>query len=461
MNLKSQKYILLASLVILLVCLCICHFTFSYYSRLESDDYTFLAYLRDKGFFGTIKFIYFSWEGAFGVLLISLLKIKFALLFNSLIIHNIACALITFFSLFYFVKTILSNYLNVNEKHYALILSVLVYSNLYYNGLAINDTWYWLCGSVYFFMPPVLLYFAAILIENKNKYLILLAYLYFFIYGASRFNYAVILLSVLGILFLYHWFRKKVFNKILFALCIVVLAALIIYVIAPGNYIRRNEELKKVLSLGDYIIGPVKMCFWFIYRFILLKLHFHLIFLIPAFFVGSLLKENIEKILPSKQSRLKVITWIIVFCIFCIYMQSLSMFIAKGTQMPRTLEMVSIITVLCMLAIFMIIGSGLKTRKILWATSVIGLAAGSLFLLRRIYICYPTIKKYSVAVDERHRTIENAIRNFSSDTLVLKKLPPASWLHSGELNKRAGPNPMNNIFLEEYYRPKFALDIED
>lgn len=439
----------------------VCHFTFSYYSRLESDDYTFLAYLRDKGFLGTIKFIYFSWEGAFGVLIISLIKIKFALLFNSVFLHNIACMLVTFYGMFYFIKTILSKYLATNEKYYALILSVLIYSDLYYNDLAINDTWYWLCGSVYFFMPPLLLFFIAVLINNTNKFLVILAYIYFFLYGASRLNYAAILLSILGILFLYYWFKKKTFNKTIFLLCLVVLVSLIIYVIAPGNYIRRNEELKRVLTLGDYIIGPLKMCFWFVYKYLTLKLPFHILFLLPALFIGYLLKDRIETVLPSKKHVLRTIIWITIFCFFCIYMQSLSMFIAKGGQMPRTLVMVSIVATLCMLAIIIIIGSKINAQKLVLTASIICSLTASLFLLRRIHICYPIIKKYSVAVDERHRTIENAVVNFTGDTLVLKKLPPASWLHSGELNKRAGENPMNNIFLEEYYKPKFALDIED
>ncbi len=457
---KKERSLLLISSAILLFCFVFCHVTFSFFCRLESDDYTFLAYIRDKGFFGTIKFIYFSWEGAFGVVFISLLKIKFAMLFNSVFIHNIACLLLTFYCVFYFIKVILAKYLATTEKYYALILTTLIFADLYYNGLAINDTWYWLCGSVYFFMPPLLLFFTAVLINNSNKFLVIPAYVYFFIYGASRLNYSVILLSVLGALFLYYWFRKKIFHKTLFALCLIVLSSLIIYVLAPGNFIRRNEELKHVLTPDEFVTGPLKMCFWFIYRYITIKLPFHILFLFPAFFIGYLLKEKIEKALPSKKEKRKAIMWIITFCLFCIYMQSLSMFVAKGSQMPRTLEMVSIITVLCMLAVFILLGSRLKIEKLVLAASIICSLTASLFFLRRIYICYPVIQKYSVAVDARHATIEDAMLNFKGDTLELKKLPPASWLHSGELTRRNGPNPMNNIFLEEYYKPKFALDIE-
>lgn len=456
-----KKNIYLYTSLALLICFCICHFAFSYHSRLESDDYNLIGYLNNKGFFGTIKFIYLSWEGAFGVLVISLLKIKFALLFNSILIHDIVSTVITFYCFYYFIKTILAQYLAITENHYPFILTILIYVNLYYNDLAINDTWYWLCGSVYFFMPILLLFFIAVLINNTNKFLVILAYVYFFLYGASRLNYAVILLSVLGIMFLYYWFKKKTFNKTIFLLCVLVLSSLIIYVIAPGNYIRRNEELKQVLTLGDYIVGPLKMCFWFIYRYIILKLPYHILFMLPALFIGYLLKEKIEAVLPSKKHVLKFITWIFVFCFFCIYMQSLSMFIAKGGQMPRTLVMVSVITALCMLAVFIIIGSKIEARKTLLTVSIVCSLIASLFLLRRIYICYPIIKKYSAAVDERHRTIENAIMNFKGDTLVLKNLPPASWLHSGELKKRAGNDPMNNVFLESYYQPPFLLDVED
>ncbi|MEO6306143.1 MAG: DUF6056 family protein, partial [Bacteroidia bacterium] len=277
----------------------------------------------------------------------------------------------------------------------------------------------------------------------------------------SRFNYAVILLSILAAIFLYFWVYQKKFNKTVFCLGLVVLTALIIYVIAPGNYIRRNEELTHVLTIKDYLIGPFKMSFWFIYKYIILKLPFHLLFMFPAFFIGYLLKDHLIAVMPTNKKILRFIIWTIVFCLFCTYMQSLSMFIAKGSQRERTLEMLSIITTFCIIIIFVVIGANIKFQKIVLVVSIICSLGASLFLLRRIYVSYPVISKYSVAVDERHRTIENALKNFNGDTLVLKKLPSSSWLHSGELTKRAGGNPMNNIFLEEYYKPKFALDIEN
>ena len=454
-----KNTIIYASLV-MLASLLICHFTFSYYGRLESDDYNLIAYLRDKGFFGTISFIYMEWEGAFGVLLVSLLKIKFTVLINSLFIHNIVSTIITLYSVFYFIRTILLRYFSVHEKNYALILSILIYSDLYYNDLAINDTWYWLCGSIYFFMPCLLLFFTAILINNNNKYLNTLAYFYFFIYGASRFNYSVILLSILGLILLYYWCKNKIVHKKIVLLFLLVLLALIIYVIAPGNYVRRNEELKHVLTLSDYAIGPLKMWFGFIYKYLILKLPFHMLFMIPAFLIGHYLKESIHKLYPDRKQVLQIIILIVLFCTFCIYMQSLSMFVAKGSQRDRTLEMLSMICSFGMLAVFMLIGSRVKSRNFIFIISIICILGSSIFLLRRVYISYPIIKKYAVAVDERHRTIKNALKGLVGDTLVLKKLPPFSWLHSGEFENRKGSNPMNNIFLENYYQHKIILDVE-
>ena len=100
-------------------------------------------------------------------------------------------------------------------------------------------------------------------------------------------------------------------------------------------------------------------------------------------------------------------------------------------------------------------------QKLFLALDMFCMFSSSFLLIRRLHVCYPLIIKYAVATKERHTIIKKALVEFKGDTLKLKKLPPSSWLHGGELNKRSGPDPMNNIFLENYYSPKFALDIEN
>jgi hypothetical protein len=459
--LSLKKNIYFYASLTLLLCFCICHFTFSYFSTLESDDYNLIAYIRDKGFFGTIKFIYMEWEGAFGVLLISLLKIKFTLLTSSLFLHNVLSCIITVYCFYYFIKSCFVKLFNLHQSQYPIILTIIIYANIYYNNLALNDTWYWLCGSIYFFMPALLLFFTGVILNSSNKYLLYGAYTYFFIYGASRFNYSVITLSILGLLFLYFWFKHKTINKTVLLLIVFVIAALIIYVIAPGNYIRRNDELKQVLTISDYLIGPLKMVVAFILKYIVLKFPFHLIFLIPALYIGYCIKDKIKLIIPTQQKLLKTLVYFMGFMLFCIYVQCFSMFLAKGSQVGRTLEMLCIICSFVFLIYFLLIGAFIEWQKVFFGLGLVCMFISSFLLIRRIQICYPIVTKYAVATNERHNIIKKALLEFKGDTLKLKKLPPSSWLHSGELKKRAGSDPMNNLFLEEYYKPKFALDIED
>ncbi|MDP1801700.1 MAG: DUF6056 family protein [Bacteroidota bacterium] len=459
--LDLKKNIYLYTALFLLISFGICHFTFSYFNTLESDDYNLIAYIKEKGFFGTIWFIYMEWEGAFGVLLISLLKIKFTLLTGSLFLHNVLSCIITLYCFYYFIKACFVRLHILQKDHFPIILAILIYTNIYYNNLALNDTWYWLCGSIYFFMPAVLLFFIGVILNQTNKYLVYIAYAFFFIFGASRFNYSVITLSVLCLLLFYFWIKNKTINKTMLLLLTLVLAALVIYVIAPGNYIRRNDELKSILTLSDYVIGPLKMASSFIYKYIILKAPYHALFLLPALFIGFSIKDRIQILIPTKQKLFSIGLYLVGFLLFCIYVQCFSMFLAKGSQVNRTLEMLCIICSFIFMVFFLMIGAFLHLKKLYLPLGITCMLVSSLLLLRRIHICYPIIKKYSIAVDERHRTIENAMKNFTGDTLVLKKLPPASWLHCGELKKRAGTDPMNNIFLENYYKPKFALDIED
>jgi hypothetical protein len=417
MNLNKENKFVHYAAIVLVLSFCFCHFLFSYYCRLESDDYTFLAYIRDKGFFGTIKFIYLSWEGAFGVLIVSLLKIKMALLLNSVFLHNVICSIITFYCFYYFFKTCFSKFLQIETRSHAFLLTAILYSEVYYNDLGINDTWYWLCGSVYVFMPSLLLFFTAVIINNSNKFLIGLAYFYFFLYGASRLNYAAILLFILGSLFLYFFFKEKKIHKTLFILCSLVLVSLIMYVIAPGNYVRRSEELKAVLGLKDYLIGPIKMSVQYILKYLIFKAPYHLLFLFPAVYIGYTLKDQLSTIFLDRFKPWKIILFFSLFALACIYVQSLSMFIAKGSQTSRTLEMTSMIVSTCLAVIFMIFGTQFRSFPPLSYISMVCLFIASFFLIRRVWLCVPIIKSYSAAVDERHKTINEAMKNFTGDTL--------------------------------------------
>jgi hypothetical protein len=310
-------------------------------------------------------------------------------------------------------------------------------------------------------MPSLLLFFTGVLLTGSNKYLIYLAYFYFFIFGASRFNYSVITLSILSLMFLFFWFKNRAINKTVLGLIILVFTALIIYVIAPGNYIRRNDELKHVLTFSDYLIGPLKMAAQFIYKYIVLKFPYHVLFLIPTVYVGYSLRDRIKQIVPTKQMLMRVILVVTGLLIFSIYIQCFSMFIAKGSQVSRTLEMLCIICCLIFIIYFLLIGAFINFQKLYFLITLISLFGASFLLIRRLQICYPIITKYAAASDEMHATIRQAVKEFKGDTLILKALPPSSWLHSGDLKKRAGSDPMNNIFLENYYKPKFVLDVEE
>lgn len=260
------------------------------------------------------------------------------------------------------------------------------------------------------------------------------------------------------------YIKIKSFNKNIIIAFSLVCLSILIYLIAPGNYIRHSQFTSRIsFSLVDIITNSFSMSNSYIKEYILAKLHFHMLFLLPTVYIGYLIKDSMSKLLLHKKNA--VIIFILLSFGFYVLLleQSLIMYIAKGGQTKRTLPMINMLFTIYLEVIFLYLGAFFVHINIAKLFLVIGILGGSALLFRRFELNKNIVSAFAKASDERIFVIQNAVNNYSTfpiDTLKLTKLPNAGWLHSGEIVKYPNPDPMNNDFLRYYFKAKFIIDLD-
>ena len=460
----KKKNALILSSSIMFISLTFCYLYIAYFNRFASDDYYFMAMTSEKGVWESAKFFYFNWEGAFFGFLYNFTVSNLMSIFTTPFLYNLFLFISSFIFLYLFIYLIFQTIGNVDNKLIVFFLTTISISNLYYNDLAIAEVWYWMVGGAYMIFPPIILFVLALFVSTKNKYINLLCLILFFILGMVRLNYSITLLTILFFYSIISYANTKQLNKKTLIAFTIVLFSILIYLIAPGNYIRHSQFTSKIsFNIVDIVKISFNMSNSYFKEYIIVKLHFHLLFLLPTLYIGYLIKDSIVKILYSKKSI------VIVFLLFSfgfyvlLFEQSLIMYIAKGGQTKRTLPFINILFTIYIEVMLLYLGAFLININIIKLFFVISILGGSVLLLRRFELNKDIVSAFAKASDERISKIQNAVNNYSIlpiDTLKLSKLPNSGWLHSGEIVKYPNVDPMNNDFLKYYFKAKFIIDLD-
>ena len=458
----KKNILLLTGTFLLLISFSTCFITLSWFNRFSNDDYEFLKIASELGVLNGIKYFYLNWEGAFFAeflnISLAFLGNKFAIppfVFNLTII---SCLGISFYSL---VKAVLKEFLLINSSLLPFFCVLIVFSDLFYNDLALSEVWFWFIGSSAYLLSLSVLFLATqiFIIKTKQNKKIYFALFLMLLLGGSRLNYSFILLNIISILIVSTYIFPNFLNRnLLLLIFLFLLIGTFIYIIAPGNYIRKSN-FKISYALVDIISNTILISLNYIKKFLIQKAFYHLIFILPLFFLFDYIKiKN-----PIKSSVLN--KWVILgalIVVSSIITHSFILYIAKGYQTFRSLPLVNFIVLTYLVFFIFYIYQILKEKFKLYFkyTGFVFLILGSLLLLRRTIINYPIVKNYSEAVDAREALLLNMkSENKKIEVLFLKPLPPSGWLHSSEIGVRS-KDPSNNIRLENYYNLPFRIDLD-
>lgn len=444
---KENRFLFFSILTIILFI--VSYLTLAWFNRFTKDDFDFLAMSRENSILENVRYFYFNWEGPLGGLIVWFGSLAFFQHFQTPFIVNISSLILIMAGIIVFYKTLFK----INAI-LALAFSGFISMDMYYNGLAISEVWFWMNGNfVYLAFLGIILLGIGFLLTDKYYWFGIFIFLFV---GSMRLNFSAILLFSFGLVFIYKLINKEKLTWRFYLPFLLLLLGTVIYVIAPGNYIRKSH-FEISYKLSDIIINVMEMSGDYLYDYVLIKFPYHLVFLFPISLLLYLKQDEYPRIKTLLSA--KSIAYLIAFSLSILIIQNFVLYMAKGWSTPRTLTMVSFIFSSILIITFTYLLSIIH-KRINIRFAYIALLITAMLLIRRTYINYPIVKNYAVAVDARTRLILDYKENYSInpiDTLFVDPLPPSGWLHSSEIYPVGDSRSFANDNIEHYYNLPFKV----
>lgn len=446
-KIKNNRYLyfsLAASLIFIISYLII-----AWFNRFTKDDFDFLALSRDNTILDNIIYFYFNWEGPVGGLIIWFTSLSFFIHFQSPFVVNLISLVFILTGIAVFYK----NLLKINTL-LSLAIAGFISIDMYYNGLIIPEVWFWMNGNyVYLAFLGMILLGTGFLQSTKYYWFGIFIFLFA---GSMRLNFSAILLTGFGLVFIYKIINKEKLNWRFYLPFFLLLAGTVVYVIAPGNYVRKSHY-DISYNISDILSGVLTMSGDYLYRYVFIKFPFHFVFLFPISYLLYSLKNRYQvlKYLLTVRNVMKLMA----FAFLILLVQNFIMYMARGYITPRTLTMVSFVFSSTLAITIAFIMSFIPSKihiKLAYVTVILV----SLLVFRRTYLNFPVVKKYANAVDQRTLLILDYKENYSKnpiDTLFVDPLPPSGWLHSSEIYPVDNPNSWSNNNFKHYYNLPFEV----
>lgn len=214
-------------------------FSLDFFYRISADDYSGIDYAMDgiPGLGYAWRF-YWNWEGPF-----------LCMVLQGLLMYGFAVGVPAFFLLGsvkiamvaanYVLLSALSERYELNWSMAMRVWAAVVFAmTLYLISPETSQIWHWAIGSVYLF--PLIFVQIGVALLLRDRILWAAVPLAFVV--QSRATYSVIFFGALFLLMVFKWISKSPGKKDWLLLCGILFLFLSLYLIAPGNYARMNDD---------------------------------------------------------------------------------------------------------------------------------------------------------------------------------------------------------------------------
>jgi hypothetical protein len=459
----SKRYSLLLSSVLLLFILL--YGMLCFFSRLATDDYYFIWDVRNHGIVTGVTSQYLAWCGRFSATFFMDLFYKcFDVNQTFYFLLPLTSLILLVSGVYYFLSTLLTNYNQNIPSFQKWLLSFSFVALLFFLSFDIAESWFWYCGlSSYLWSIIAFVWGMTFLIDNRKTVLTTSASILCFIYvgGASE-VYSVIFGLALTALLIYNYrkqenlksFLANTFNKKLIVIYAVLGISFIIFLIAPGNYLRDGLFPEHKIFNSFFIAG--KSVVKFVVFYFPFKIPYIIVFSSPFFLLGNYLKSNkIDSLsLTFKQFFIRMkIFFGILFLIFFLVVA----YVMVETGPPRVSFILSFLLSIYCIVIFFYAGYRnvfhSKNFKFLQCASI---GIGFVLMIYSIVTQFTIVNNYSIANDVRIEQINSLNKTIQKDTLIiLPKLPKSGMVYSTEIT--ADTNHFTNRELRLGYNLKYHV----
>jgi len=426
----TSIFFVLSSLFVLL------YLILSFNSRLATDDYYFIGDIRNHGMFEQVWFQYMNWSGRYAATMAANLFYNFFGLNQS---YYFILPLLSLFFLFtgicLLLKTI-STFFSTQLSFLQLALvSISTASFLFFMSFDIAESWFWYCGYSSYLWSIVAVVWAVYFILAKERYSVYGAIICFvYVGGASEIYSAIIGLCYTVLLIYSYVYKNKLWNnKYLFKKMLIVYSffaiAFILFLIAPGNYLRDGLFPEHHLDKAFFITAKsfVKLFVFYLPSKLVYILGFSGVFYALGNLCSTQLANRFSFKTIAKNATLTLGVLLFIFYLLVAY-------VMVETGPARVLFFVSFLCVVYLISLSFLTGAADALSKynsiIQWASFLLL----AITLLFSIFNQYLITTNYAKAHDERVKNIKQLKTEMDKDSLILlKPLPFSGMVYSAEI----------------------------
>jgi hypothetical protein len=458
----SKRYTLLLSSVALLFILLAA--LLSFYSRLATDDYYFIWDVRTNGVLEGVRSQYLYWCGRYAATFITDVFYK---VFDTDQTWYFLWPLLSFFVLitgiYKLFRAIASRFIVQLKKQALLLCAISFTSLLFFLSVDIGETWMWYCSlSSYLWSVIAFIWGCFFLLGSRNRIIsAALASLCFIYVGGSSEVYSVIYgVSIL----IFLWYRYKnaggfnlflndPFNRNVLIAYAFLGIAFLVFLAAPGNYLR--DQLFPEHQLMRTLFITAKSIVKFGVLYLPFRLAYVIAFAIPFMVAGEITARQHPAPVTSFRLFFKRLT--IAFLSLLLLFFLLVAYVMVETGPPRLWFMVAFLfalycSVLCFYAGF----SGVISKARITVLKYGSITVAVLVLGYNIIHQYSICRDYTKANDARLEQLKMLNKTISTDTLiVLPPLPSSGMLYSAEI--AADTNHFTNKEIRMGFDLKFHV----
>jgi hypothetical protein len=434
-----------------------------FYSRLSTDDYFFISDVRSHGIITGVTSQYMEWCGRYAATFV--MDVLFYFLDTSQKWYFLWPAFTMFLLLTgtYNLVGSLAHQLKFGISRITrLLLSSSFVMLLFFSSVDIGETWIWYCAlTSYLWSITAFIWACSFIFGNYKKSTSIISASLCFIYvGGSSEVYSVIY-GVLLLVFMVYRYKKyndlKLFVKdpliqrMLIPYCVLGIA-FIIFLIAPGNYLR--DQLFPEHQIGNTLFITAKSIIKFAVLYIPFRLVYIIAFAVPFLIAGNLLNSKRTINLPFglffKRTSVLFLSLTLLFFLIVAY-------VMVETGPPRIWFILSFLfssytASVCFYAAYSGFIDETRITILKKGSLVVAIIVLSYNLWNQSRIC----PKYAAAHDARVEYITELNKKITKDTVInLEPLPSSGMVYSSEI--KADTNHFTNKELRLGYDLKFHV----
>jgi hypothetical protein len=437
----------------------------AFFSRLATDDFYFIWDVRTNGIIGSTISQYMGWCGRYAATFITDVFYKFCGTDQTwYFLWPLGSFILLISGTFQLIRSASSCYGFILTGRTKFILSVMFCALLFFLSVDIGETWLWYCSiSSYLLSVTAFIWGSAFLLaDQKNKLALPLACFSFIYVGGSSEVFSVVYGVMIALFLAFRYKRvlnmREFINDPLNRRILIAYAALgiafLIFLIAPGNYLRDQHFPEHQVGKALFITCKSIVKFGILY--LPFRLIYILAFALPFVIAGNEIRKSHTGLTFS--FRKFFIRTSILFLSFTLFFFLLVAYVMVETGPPRLWFMLAFLFSLYCAAICFYAGySGfinegklavLKTSGIIIAAMILGYN-----LFNQFFIC----RDYTKAQDARIERILELNKTIKDTTIVLEPLPSSGMLYSAEI--QADTNHFTNRELQMGFDLKFHVVI--